>query len=51
MEQEIDPTKLMTMRKRIMELERTNAFTNQYTNSQIQKKIRDIVEEVAFNDN
>ena len=51
MDKEIDPEKLKKMRKRIMELERLNAYTNEYTSSQMQKKIQDIIEEEAFDDN
>lgn len=51
MDSEIDPVKLSLMRKRIMDLERTNAYTNQYRPQEIQNKIKDIIEEVAFDDN
>ena len=51
MDEEIDQRKLTMMRKQIMDLERANANTNELSGQRIQKMIRDIVEEVAFNDN
>lgn len=51
MTQEIDKQRLTKMRKRIMDLERTNAYTDQYGPTQMQKKIQDIIEEEAFDDN
>ena len=51
MDEEIDPKKLATMRKRIMDLERINAFTGQYKATEMQRMIKNIIEEVAFDDN
>ena len=50
MDKELDPEKLAIMRKRIMELERNNALTSQFSSSQMQKKIQDIIQDVVSND-
>ncbi len=51
MDSEVNQDKLAVMRKEIMELERLNSLTDQYSASQMQKKINDIIEKVLSDDN
>ncbi len=51
MDNEVDPEKLRQMRIQIMELERYNTLTSQFSSSQMQKKIYEIIVKVVSGDN
>ncbi len=48
---EIDAKKLAEMRRKIMELERVNSYTNELSSAKMQKEIKEIIQKVAFDDN
>lgn len=46
--EELDNTKIIQMRKKIIELERDNTATQRFKRSDMIKKISDIIREEAF---